>query len=109
MPNHVHLIITPENETGVSRCLSRIHRNYALKINKRNGWKGHPWQERFCTYVMDEVHLLAAIRHVELNPVRAALCQSADRWPWSSALANLSVNDDQLVSVKPMQDRVKSW
>ena len=109
MPNHVHLIITPENETGISHYLSHTHRNYVLKINKRNGWTGHLWQERFCSFVMDEIHLLAAVRYVELNPVRAALCKSAELWPWSSARAHLSGNDDQLVSVKPMQDRVKSW
>ncbi len=109
MPNHVHLIITPENETGMSNCLSRTHRNYALKINKRNGWTGHLWQERFCSFVMDEVHLMAAVRYVELNPVRAELCKSADQWPWSSARAHLSGIDDQLVDVKPMQDRVNDW
>jgi putative transposase len=31
-------------------------------INSREGGKGHLWQERFYSFVMDERHLLAAVR-----------------------------------------------
>jgi putative transposase len=33
----------------------------------------------------DEEHLLAAARYVELNPVRADLCEHRDDWFCSSA------------------------
>jgi putative transposase len=55
---------------------------------------------------MDEAHLHAAIRHVDLNPVRAGLAARAADWPWSSARAHLSGRDDGLVSVAPVLERV---
>lgn len=58
---------------------------------------------------MDESHLYAAVRYVELNPVRAKLCTSAREWKCSSAKAHLSGQDDGLVEVRPMLDRVDDW
>ncbi len=109
MPNHVHLVVVPDTEQSLSRFLGSAHRQYALEVNRRMGWKGHFWQERFHSFVMDERHLLAAVRYVELNPVRANLCASAWDWPWSSAVAHLSAQDDGLVAVRPMLERVGNW
>jgi putative transposase len=77
MPNHVHLIMVPADEFGLRDALGEAHRRYTRMINFRDGWRGHLWQERFHSFVMDEQHLLAAVRYVERNPVRARLCA---RW-----------------------------
>jgi putative transposase len=53
--------------------VGEAHRRYTRTINVREGWKGHPWQERFHSFVMDKGHLIAAARYVERNPVRARL------------------------------------
>ena len=58
---------------------------------------------------MDETYLLAAVRYVELNPVKARLCQTPEDWAWSSTQAHLRGEDDTLVSVNPMLDRVSDW
>jgi putative transposase len=58
---------------------------------------------------MDERHLVAAVRYVELNPVRAGLCCGAQEWEWSSARAHLNGEDDQLVRVDPMLEIVGVW
>jgi hypothetical protein len=78
-------------------------------INFREGWRGHLWQERFHSFVMDEQHLLAAARYVERNPVRARLCARPQDWPWSSAAAHLKASDDALVSVRPLLELVPNW
>lgn len=109
MPNHVHIIATPNDEDGLRRFLGEAHRHYTRRINFREGWRGHLWQERFHSFVMDEPHLLAAARYVELNPVRAGLCRNAPQWPWSSARAHLQGADDGLVTVKPMLQMVPNW
>ncbi|MBI2300930.1 MAG: transposase, partial [Armatimonadetes bacterium] len=57
----------------------------------------------------DEVHLLAAARYVELNPVRAELVAAAAGYPWSSAAAHLAGQDDELVQAKAMLERVPAW
>jgi len=86
-----------------------VHRRYTRRINFRNGWRGHLWQERFHSFVMDEQYLLATVRYVELNPVKAKLCRQPADWRWSSALAHMEGQDDRLVKVQPMIDRVGDW
>lgn len=109
MPNHVHLVVTPKQEDGLRILFSDVHRRYTCRINLREGWRGHLWQERFHSFVMDECYLLAAVRYVELNPVRANLCEAAEDWRWSSVHAHLSGEDDGLVTVKPMLERINNW
>lgn len=109
MPNHVHLVVVPEAEQSLARLLAPTHRKYALAVNRREQWQGHLWQERFHSFVMDERHLFAAVRYVELNPVRAKLCDSVLDWPWSSARAHFAGRDDGLVDVRPMLERVDNW
>jgi putative transposase len=75
-------------------------------INARNRWDRHLWQVRFGSVAMDEDHLLAAIRHVSLNPVRARLVERARDWLWSSVRAHLAGGDDGVVTVAPVLERV---
>ncbi|MGI9330888.1 MAG: REP-associated tyrosine transposase [Gammaproteobacteria bacterium] len=109
MPNHVHLVVTPRNENSLAKLFQEAHRRYTCTINLRQNWRGHLWQERFHSFVMDEQHLLAAVRYIELNPVRAGLCVQPSDWPWSSVHAHLTRKDDKLVSVEPMLNRVSDW
>ncbi len=74
MPNHVHLILTPADATGLAQALARTHRRYAAVINARLLRTGHLFQERFSSAPMDEDHLMAALAYVSLNPVRARAC-----------------------------------
>lgn len=109
MPNHVHLVMVPRDEDGLRAVLGEAHRRYTRHVNFRKGWRGHLWQERFHSFVMDESYLLATVRYVERNPVVANLCQYPDEWPWSSAAAHVAGMDDELVRVKPMLDLVDDW
>lgn len=109
MPNHIHLVAVPEREESLARGIGEIHRRYTRHINFKKGWKGYLWQGRFSSFPMDEKYLLAAVRYVELNPVRAKIVKKAQTYRWSSAKAHLSGVDDGLVKVKPMLDRVENW
>jgi len=109
MPNHVHLIAVPESEDGLRRGIGEAHRRYTRHINFRENWRGHLWQGRFTSYVMDERYLIAAVRYIELNPVRAKLTRYSEEYPWSSATAHLKKCDDRLVSVKPLLGLVDNW
>jgi len=46
---------------------------YTNFINARGRWTGHLFQSRFASVAMDELHLLAAVSYLSLNPVRAGL------------------------------------
>jgi putative transposase len=78
-------------------------------VNFREGWRGHLWQGRFASFVMDEPHLLSAARYVELNPVRARLARRPEEYPWSSARAHLQGEDDPLVAVEPLLQLQPDW
>jgi putative transposase len=109
MPNHVHLIVVPENEPGLARAIGEAHRRYTVRVNQRENWRGYLWQGRFSSFPLDEQYLLAAARYVELNPVRAGLAERAWQYTWSSAAAHMRGKDDLLVGVKPMLNRVEDW
>lgn len=109
MPNHVHLILVPGDEAGLRAALGEAHRRYSRRVNFREGWRGYLWQGRFASAPMDEPHLLACARYVELNPVRARLTASAQDWPWSSARAHLAGRGDGLVDVAPLRRMVTDW
>src|SRR5208282_6750 len=70
---------SPDRCPAVLREPTSRHRRYTRWINCREGWRGHLWQGRFASFVMDEDHLLTAARYVDLNPVRAGLVQAPSR------------------------------
>jgi putative transposase len=109
MPNHSHLIAVPTSEDGLRLAIGEAHRRYTRRVNFREGWRGHLWQGRFASFVLDHYYLLAAARYVELNPVRAGLVRRPEQWRWSSAAAHLAGRDDALVKVGPLLKHVSDW
>ncbi len=124
MPNHVHLILVPPLQAlpattdqpegpapadSLRACLGEAHRRYTRRVNFREGWRGHLWQERFHSFVMDAPYLLACAAYVERNPVKAGLAERAAAWPWSSAAAHLAGRDDGLCEAGPLLERAARW
>jgi len=85
MSNHVHLVVVPETEASLSEALRDTHTVYAMYFNTRTEMSGHVWQGRFFSSPLDESYLWAAVRYVELNPVRARMVDRAEAYRWSSA------------------------
>ena len=72
--------------------------------------RGYLFQGRFGSCVLDERHLLAAARYVELNPVNAGMVKEAMDYPWSSARFHLGVSQgDVLVQDKSLLGLVQNW
>lgn len=109
MPNHVHLVLVPAQEDGLRATLASTHRVYATEINRREGWTGHLWQSRFASFPMEEAHLHACLRYVELNPVRSGLVPHPEDWPWSSARAHLGLCGDGLTDAAGVRRRIDDW
>ena len=110
MPNHVHLILVPETKDGLKLAVGEAHRRYTRRINFREGWRGHLWQGRFASFIMNESYLLACTKYVELNPVRAGLVKQPQDWPWSSARSHIRGGDDILVKTNPLLNLIeKPW
>jgi putative transposase len=90
MTNHVHLVAVPEAEESLGLALGQAHSQYALEWNRETGRVGHLWQNRFFSCSLEAGRLLAVIRYVERNPVRAHMVEHAWDWPWSSAIAHVN-------------------
>jgi putative transposase len=108
-PNHVHLILVPPDQGALAAALSRLHRDYARRINFREKWRSYLWQGRYASFAMDEDYLLACARYVELNPVRARLVAHPADWSWSSVAAHLTGAADPLVQRGPWMARAGNW
>ena len=109
MPNHVHLILKPNDEDGLRAALGEAHRRYSRRINFAHGWTGYLWQGRFASYPMGDAHLMVAVRYVELNPVRAGLVSRAQDWRWSSARAHVDGAPDGLTDMSALAHTHRNW
>jgi putative transposase len=86
MPNHVHLLILPAvSIPAITRWLKGWT---ARRANALLGRVGEPfWQdESYDHWVRDGKEFDRIARYIEENPVAAGLVQSAELWPWSSAV-----------------------
>ncbi len=109
MDNHVHFIVIPRFQESLSCGLGETHRRYTNLINIRENWKGYLWQGRFLSYPLDDSHLIAATRYVELNPVRAGIVRRAEDYRWSSARAHVLKIKDELVSGGNLPSFFTNW
>ncbi len=106
MTNHVHLILVPEREESLALAVGWAHRRYTRKRNFREGVRGRLFQGRFFSYLLDEKHLVAAVRYVELNPVATEIVDTPAAYSGASARGHLGrrksdprVEDDDLLGL----------
>lgn len=93
MTNHLHLIVTPEEEDSLARTIGTTHLIYSQYVNRLHGRSGHLWQNRFYSCPLDAEHEMAAVRYAERNPVRARMVRVPWRYRWSSAAAHIGERD----------------
>ncbi len=62
-----------------------LNGRYARRFNRRHKRKGHLFQGRFHSVLVEkETHLLELTRYVVLNPVRAGMVERPEEYRWSS-------------------------
>lgn len=99
MSNHVHLLLTAASAEALSELMQAVGRRYVLYVNRRHERSGGLWQGRYhASHVQSERYLLACMRYVELNPVRAGLVASPEAHRWSSYRANALGAADALIT-----------
>jgi putative transposase len=110
MSNHVHLIVAGQHRTSIPRAVGNAHREFSRRRNERGLVTGHQWANRYFSTALDEPHLWAAIRYVELNPVRAGIVGDATLFEWSSAPAHAGLVSDDLLSIdRPFPGPIADW
>lgn len=84
MPNHVHLVIRTR-DVPLSDVVQNAAFRFAAWSNRRLGRVGHVFQGRFRSFLVTrDAYLLALVRYVHQNPVRAGLVASPDQHAWNS-------------------------
>jgi putative transposase len=102
MGNHVHLLFTSDRAKGASRLMPDVAAGYARYLLDEYSHEGVVWEEAYdATPVHARRQLLACMRYIEENPVRAKLAASAGAWRWSSWRANALGEHDSLVTPHP--------
>jgi REP-associated tyrosine transposase len=85
MSNHVHVLITPERQGSLSRFMQGLGRRYVRWFNDRHHRSGTLWDGRFRSTLLEPArYLLACMRYIELNPVRAGIAADPGDYRWSS-------------------------
>jgi putative transposase len=110
MSNHVHYVCVPEREDSLSKTFNALHMRYSQYVNQKKGARGHLWQGRFFSCILDERHLYASIRYVENNPVRAGIVEGPEHYRWSSARGHIgTVTDPVLAYDCYLEKELKNW
>jgi putative transposase len=102
MGNHVHLLVTSARAAGAARLMPAIAAQYARHLATAYGHEDLVWEEAYdASPVRARAHLLACMRYIEENPVRAGLAAHPGAYPWSSYRANALGEDDALLTPHP--------
>jgi putative transposase len=89
MGNHWHFVVWPRQRqdqqvTDFFRWLTHTH-TQRWHAHHGTAGMGHLYQGRFKSFpIAADDHLLAVLRYVERNPLRAGLVPRAESWRWSS-------------------------
>lgn len=102
MPDHFHLLLTPDREEALGRLMQGIGRSYVRHRNRRAGRSGTLWEGRYRSAPLQaEGFLLPAMAYLDLNPVRSGLVEEAADWAWSSHRHYIGRQADRLVTPHP--------
>ena len=92
MPNHLHILLSPEQD-NLYDVMRNLFSRYAMKFNQKYGRKGHlfggPYRQAVC---LDENYLLATSLYIHLNPIRAELATDPLKYRWSSCALYCETN-----------------
>ena len=89
MTNHAHLLVTPDDERGISLMMKHLGQRYVQYVNRTHKRTGGLWEGRFRSSFVDrEYYLMCCYRYIEMNPVRAGLVHHPRDYVWSSYRAN---------------------
>jgi putative transposase len=103
MTNHVHLLVTPANEDGLSRLMRYLGSCYVQYINFVYKRRGTLWEGRYKSSLVDqEQYLLTCYRYIELNPVRANMVAQPQNYRWSSYANHALGKQDELIDDHPL-------
>jgi putative transposase len=89
MTNHVHLLVTPEQDSSLSKTMQHLGRHYVRYFNRKYQRTGTLFEGRFKSCIVQQSrYFLVCQRYIELNPVRAGIVRNPADYIWSSYRSN---------------------
>jgi len=102
MANHIHLLLQTPKRDLLGRPLRWFMTETAKAFHRARGRRGHFWERRFhACLVEDDVYVLAALRYLDRNPVRAGLVADPAAYPWSSCAAYALGAPNPVITLHP--------
>jgi len=92
MPNHVHLLMTPQNTDSLAKTMQSLGRRYAQYFNQQQQRSGTIWEGRYRSSLIDPEYFLRCQRFIELNPVRSGFDSSPQASTWTSFASHIGGN-----------------
>ena len=92
MPNHVHLLITPQNADSLAKTMQSLGRRYAQYFNQQHQRSGTIWEGRYRSSLIDPDYFLRCQRFIELNPVRSGFESNPQVSTWTSFTSHIGGN-----------------
>ena len=103
MTNHVHMLVTPQQEFAVSQMMQSVGVKYVRYINSTYKRTGTLWEARYKASLIDtKNYLLVCMCYIELNPVRAGMTEVPGEYRWSSYRANAYGDDSSCLTQHPV-------
>jgi putative transposase len=93
MTNHLHLLLTPNNETSLERAMQFIKGGSSHEIHKQRGHKMQIWQAGFHeSTIRDDQDFVSRRQYIRMNPVEARLVSRPEDWAYSSASGRFTLD-----------------
>jgi len=85
MGNHIHLMIKPQGEYSLSKIMQWILSVFALAFNRKYGFSGHVWYDRFhSTIIKTAAYFIKVFDYISENPVKAGICSQPGNYPFTA-------------------------
>jgi putative transposase len=99
MDNHVHLLVEPAVEIGLSKQMQGMSLCHTQRMNRKYHRTGRLWESRYHSCLVEkDTYLLAVCRYIECNPVRAGMVKAVAEYAWSSARAHILGTRDPVLN-----------
>jgi REP element-mobilizing transposase RayT len=83
MPNHLHLLVTPQGGANLSTVLGS-YESYTTRAAWRFGVIGPLWQRSFYDHILRSSKSAPnVIAYIMNNPIKASIVECQEDWAWS--------------------------
>src|SRR4029077_163441 len=95
MPDHIHLLLTPTDQTSLEKAMQLIKGGSSHEIHQQRGNKMQIWQPGFHEEsVRDDNDYSRKTEYIRMNPVHAHFVERPEDWSYSSAARGIRMDPE---------------